>query len=91
MCEHELTAQELERLARAIYGEICRQFDGDGPSVPTVCSQSGMRGVLIEGHVDLIRIASTLAKRFCVRLPDIETVGDLHFETVSPESASRSA
>lgn len=81
MCEHDLTALEMERLARAIYGEICKQFDSDGPAVPVLCSQAGMRDVLIEGHVDLIRVASTLAKRFCVRVPEIETIGEPGIES----------
>jgi hypothetical protein len=74
MCEHELTAREMEHLARAIYGEIRKQFDAEGPSIPAICSEAGMSDVLIEGHVNLTRVASTLAKRFCVRLPEIETV-----------------
>lgn len=77
MCEHELTAQEMEQLARAIYGEICRQFDADGPCVPQVCASNGMRGVMIEGEIDLVRVAATLAKRFCIRIPEIETIAEL--------------
>jgi hypothetical protein len=90
VCEHELTAQEMEQLARAIYGEICRQFDADGPCVPQICDGSGMRGVIIEGEIDLIRLASTLAKRFCIRIPEIETVGDLNLD-VTTEPRARQA
>jgi hypothetical protein len=42
--------------------------------------------VIIEGEIDLIRLASTLAKRFCIRIPEIETVGDLNLETERPQA-----
>jgi hypothetical protein len=98
MCEHEMAARDLagqdlaakdmERLAREIYGEICRQFDADGPCVPRICDQSGLRSVIVEGQIDLIRLASTLAKRFCVRMPEIETVGDLNAVEAAPQRAT---
>lgn len=76
MCP-ELTGRQAEHLARAIYTELCRQFDASGPTSPQVSGEAGMRSVIIEGEVDLVRLASTLAKRFCLRVPEIETVGDL--------------
>lgn len=76
MGERELADPQLQRLAKAIYVEICKQFDARGPAAPQVCSEGGMRNVMIEGHLDLMKVAAALTKRCCVLMPDIETIPD---------------
>lgn len=75
MPDHEVSPQ-LHRLAKAIYAEIRKQFDCAGPSVPMVCDHSGMRDVLVQGHIDLVKVAAALSMRCCVQMPDIETVDE---------------
>lgn len=75
MSELEANPQ-LHKLARAIYVEIRKQFDCAGPSVPMICDQAGMRDVLVEGHIDLMKVAAALSVRCCVQIPDVETVDE---------------
>lgn len=74
MCDRELSDPKMNRLAEAIFVEIQKQFDVDGPIVPS--AEQGMRHVLIEGCIDLVKVAAALSKRCCMELPDIETVVD---------------
>lgn len=76
MHERELGDPQLQRLAKAIYVEICRQFEAEGPTAPMICGQGGMHDVLVEGHIDLVKVAAALAKRCCVNMPDIETIAE---------------
>lgn len=78
MCEKELADPQLQRLANAIFVEICKQFDTESPTAPMICGQGGMRDVLVEGHIDLLKVAAALSKRCCVQMPDIETIADTH-------------
>lgn len=77
MCERELADPQVQRLAQAIYTAICKQFDAESPTAPMVCGQGGMRDVLVEGHLDLLKVAAALNKRCCLQMPDIETVAAL--------------
>ena len=74
MCEKEMADPQVQRLAQAIYAAICKQFDAESPTAPMVCGQGGMRDVLVEGHLDLVKVAAALNKRCCLQMPDIETV-----------------
>lgn len=75
MCDQEAN-QQLNRLARAIYVEIRKQFDCSDPSVPMISEQGGLRNVLIEGQIDLVKVAAALSMRCCVQLPEVQTVSD---------------
>lgn len=72
MCDRELSDPKTTRLAEAIFAEILKQFDADGPVAPS--AEQGMRHVLIEGCIDLVKVAAALSKRCCMEYPDIETV-----------------
>lgn len=74
MCERELSDPKMHRLAEAIFAEIQKQFDADGPVVPT--AEQGMRQVFIEGCIDLVKVAAALSKRCCMEFPDIETIAE---------------
>ena len=74
MCERELSDPKMNRLAEAIFAEIQKQFDADGPIVPS--AEQGMRHVVIEGCIDLVKVAAALSKRCCMEFPDIETVAE---------------
>jgi hypothetical protein len=74
MCERELADPQLHRLAKAIYTEIRKQLDGDGPAAPVVSAEAGMRNVIVTGHIDLVKVAAALSKRCCLQLSDIETI-----------------
>lgn len=76
MCERELDDPQLQRLANAIFVEICKQFDAESPAAPMICGPGGMRDVLVEGHIDLLKVAAALNKRCCVLMPDVETITD---------------
>ena len=73
MCERELTDPRMSRLAEAIFIEIRKQFE-DGPMQPN--AEQAMRHVLIQGSIDLVKVAAALSKRCCVDFPDVETVGE---------------
>lgn len=63
---------DCERLAEAIYREIERQLpvrEGDGASV-----NRDLHSVLIDGQFDLVKIAASLTRRFCVLDGNLETV-----------------
>jgi hypothetical protein len=63
---------DCERLADAIYREIERQLpvrEGDGAS-----DNRDLHSVLIDGQLDLVKIAASLTRRFCVLADDLETV-----------------
>lgn len=72
MCDRELSDPKTTRLAEAIFAEILKQFDADGPVAPS--AEQGMRYVLFEGCVDLVKEAAALSKRCCMEYPDIETI-----------------
>lgn len=63
---------DCERRAEAIYREIERQLpvrDGDG-----AWDNRDLHSVLIDGQLDLVKIAASLTRRFCVLADDLETV-----------------
>jgi hypothetical protein len=63
---------DCERLAEAIYREIEKQLPkrgGDGD-----LDNRDLQSVLIDGQLDLLRIATSLTTRFCVLGDDLETV-----------------
>lgn len=63
---------DCERLAEAIYREIERQLpvrEGDDASV-----NRDLHSVLIDGQLDLVKIAASLTRRFCVLDGNLETV-----------------
>lgn len=63
---------DCERLAEAIYREIEKQLpkrDGD-----VDFDSRDLQSVLIDGQLDLLRIAASLTRRFCVLADNFETV-----------------
>lgn len=66
--------QQIEEIARMIYSEINRQMDSEFLSTSAVIEAGGLRHVLIEGHIDLIRVATALARRLGLSIPEVETV-----------------
>lgn len=63
---------ECERLAEAIYREIEKQL----PKRFNDCAldNRNLHSVLIDGQLDLMKIATSLTTRFCVLADDLETV-----------------
>lgn len=60
------------RLAEAIYREIEKQL-------PERCrvripNNQDLQSVLIDGQLDLVKIAASLTKRFCLLADDLETL-----------------
>jgi hypothetical protein len=76
MADHDLSETQLEELARMIYVEVQRQIDGNWPANSAIIEAGSLRNVLIEGHIDLLKIATALATRCGLSMPEIETVGD---------------
>ncbi|RXT49773.1 hypothetical protein B6S44_23155 [Bosea sp. Tri-44] len=63
---------DCERLAEAIYREIEKQLpkrDDDGDF-----DNHDLQSVLIDGQLDLVKIAASLTRRFCVLADNLETV-----------------
>lgn len=63
---------DCERLAEAIYREIekqlpVREYDG-------TVSNRDLQSVLIDGQLNLVKIAASLTARFCVLADDLETI-----------------
>lgn len=85
MCERELADPQLHRLAKAIYTEICKQLDRDGPAAAVVSAEAGMRNVTVTGHIDLVKVAAALSKRCRLQLPDVETIV-LDADNIAPSS-----
>ncbi|KRE11563.1 hypothetical protein ASE66_23780 [Bosea sp. Root483D1] len=63
---------DCERLAEALYREIEKQLP------ERFCDRAldnrDLHSVLIDGQLDLVKIAASLATRFCVLADDLETV-----------------
>lgn len=78
MAEHDQTdkARQTEELARMLYLEVQRQIDANWPANAAIIEAGSLRNVLIEGRVDLVKIAAALAARYDIKAPDIETVAD---------------
>lgn len=70
MCE--MSEAELQRLGQLIYVEIAKQLDRDPRAIVDV--EHDLRAVIVDGSVDLVRVAAAVAMRCCVSLPDAETV-----------------
>jgi hypothetical protein len=63
---------DCERLAEAIYREIekqlpVREYDG-------AMGNRDLQSVLIDGQLNLVKIAASLTARFCVLADDLETI-----------------
>jgi hypothetical protein len=70
---------DCERLAKAIYREIEKQLSER--SGPRILDNRDLQSVLIDGQLDLMKIAASLTTRFCVLGDDLETVvADEHEE-----------
>ena len=76
MTDPELAQEQIERLAQVIFDELDRQIDRDQPNNSAIIEAGSLDTVLIEGRIDLLRVAEALVKRFGLRLPEIETVAD---------------
>ncbi|WID98540.1 hypothetical protein QO058_10035 [Bosea vestrisii] len=61
---------DCERLAEAIYLEIEKQLPNRGSDF----DNRDLQSVLIDGQLDLLKIAASLTRRFCVLADDLETV-----------------
>lgn len=61
---------ECERLAEAIYREIEKQLPNRGGDF----GKRDLQSVLIDGQLDLLKIAASLSRRFCVLADNLETV-----------------
>lgn len=70
---------DCERLAEAIYREIERQLPKRAGSD---FDSRDLQSVVIEGQLDLLKIAASLTTRFCVLADDLETIPS----EVSPKS-----
>jgi hypothetical protein len=68
--------EQIAEIARMIYSEINRQMDSESLSTSAVIEAGGLRHVLIEGQIDLIRVASALARRLGLSIPEVETVAE---------------
>jgi hypothetical protein len=71
---------DCERLAEAIYREIEKQLPERGSD--RVLDNRDLQSVLIDGQLDLEKIAASLTRRFCVLADNLETF--------IPEGPSRS-
>jgi hypothetical protein len=78
MAERDQTdkARQIEELARMIYLEVQRQIDANWPANAAIIEAGSLRNVLIEGRVDLLKIATALSARYDIGAPDIETIAD---------------
>ena len=61
---------DCERLAEAIYREIEKQPPNRGSNF----GNRDLQAVLIDGQLDLLKIAASLTRRFCVLADNLETV-----------------
>jgi len=68
--------KQIEDLARMIYLEVQRQIDANWPANAAIIEAGSLRNILIEGHIDLLKIATALTTRYDMTIPDIETVGE---------------
>lgn len=68
--------EQIEEIARMIYSEISRQMDSEFLSTSAMIEAGSLRHILIEGHIDLIRVATALARRLGLSIPDVETVAE---------------
>jgi hypothetical protein len=78
MADQDLTDKhkQIEDLARMIYLEVRRQIDANWPANAAIIEAGSLRNVLIEGHIDLMKIAAALTTRYDMTMPDIETIGE---------------
>ncbi|MEI5668929.1 hypothetical protein WBO78_28595 [Bosea sp. CCNWLW174] len=63
---------DCERLAEAIYREIEKQLPGRCDA--HILDNRDLQSVLIDGQLDLVKIAASLTKRFCLLADDLETL-----------------
>ncbi|RXT55453.1 hypothetical protein B6S44_10095 [Bosea sp. Tri-44] len=61
---------DCERLAEAIYREIEKQLPDRGGDL----DNRDLQSILIDGQLDLLKIAASLTMRFCVLADNLETV-----------------
>ena len=64
---------DCERLAEAIYREIERQLP---ERAGRFSDGRDLQSVLVDGQLDLLKIATSLSMRFCVLAGSLETVSD---------------
>ena len=76
MTEPELDDAQTRQLAQMIYDELDRQIDRGRPNNSAIIEAGSLRTVLIEGRIDLVKVAAALAKRCGLRMPEVETVTD---------------
>ncbi|MGE7469207.1 hypothetical protein ACQKLX_07195 [Bosea sp. NPDC003192] len=63
---------DCERLAEAIYREIEKQLPERCGA--RILDNRDLQSVLIDGQLDLVKIAASLTKRFCLLADDLETL-----------------
>ena len=73
MCE--MSEAELLRLGEVIYSELIKQLGRDPRCM--IDAEHDLRAVVVDGSVDLIRVAAVVAKRCCISLPEVETVAEV--------------
>ena len=76
---------ELQRLGHLIYCEIVRQLGRDPRAMIDV--EHDLHAVVVDGSVDLVKVAAVVAKRCCVSLPDVETVAEVVVVVVDAAAA----
>jgi hypothetical protein len=70
--EPQAAGAEIERLAQMLYEELDRHLDRAGPSTAAIVEAGSLFAVLIEGRIDLVRVAAALTRRLGLRLPEGE-------------------
>lgn len=70
-----MSDDELKRLGQLIYAELARQLGRDAPC--RIDADHDLRSVVVDGSVDLVRVAAAVAKRCCLTLPDVDTVAEV--------------
>ncbi|SFI43412.1 hypothetical protein SAMN05216304_102734 [Bosea sp. OK403] len=88
MCEG-LSDSELQRLGQLIYLEMAKQLGRDARSM--IDADHDLRAVVVDGSVDLVKVAAVVAKRYCVSLPDVEIVTEVAPVASPCERRSRAA
>lgn len=88
MCEG-LSDSELQRLGQLIYLEMAKQLGRDARSM--IDADHDLRAVVVDGSVDLVKVAAVVAKRYCVSLPDVEIVAEVAPVASPCDSRSRAA
>jgi hypothetical protein len=72
MCERELSDPDLLRMAQVIYVEMTRQMGMNSRAM--IDADHNLREVILDGSLDLVRVAAALSKRCCVHPSNVETI-----------------